>query len=200
MDNHNTWEYNRLPRDRQAIGSKWVFKVKYHPDGSAARYNARLVTQGFSQIHGVDFNETFSPTVRRESLRIFLAISCLFGLIVDQIDIVGAYLDCLLGDNDLPIIMKLPPGIETLRAIRPGLVCRLLRSIYGLKQSGRLWNQKVVAFFRSLGFEALNADPSILIRQESGGDITMVSVYVDDFLLASKDRKSVDWIKESLKN
>lgn len=79
-------------------------------------------------------------------------------------------------------------------------MCRLLRSIYGLKHSGRLWNQKVIAFFQSLGFEALNADPSILIHQGSGGDITMVSVYVDDFLLASKDRKSVQWIKESLKN
>lgn len=90
--------------------------------------------------------------------------------------------------------------MEAFRSIRAGLVCRLLRSIYGLRQSGRLWNQKVVAFFESLGFEALNADPSILIHQESGGDrdITMVSVYVDDFLLASKGRKSVDWIKKRL--
>ena len=74
----------------------------------------------------------------------------------------------------------------------------VLRSIYGLRQSGRLWNQKVVAFFTSLGFRARNADPSILIKQQEE-DITMVSVYVDDFLLASKHRKSLDWIKEELR-
>lgn len=78
----------------------------------------------------------------------------------------------------------------------------MLRSIYGLKQSGRLWNQKVIAFFTSLGFIALNADPSILIHQEEGGEnenITMVSVYVDDFLLAAKQQKDLDWIKAKLK-
>lgn len=97
--------------------------------------------------------------------------------------------------------MRLPPGRETFRSIRPGLVCRLLRSIYGLRQSGRLWNQKVVSFLRSLGFETLNADASILIHHgDESDDITMISVYVDDFLLASKHRRSLDWIKECLKN
>lgn len=114
--------------------------MKYHPDGSVARYKARFVAQGFSQIHGVDFSETFSPTVRREMLRIFLAISSLFGLIIDQVDIVGAYLENLLGDNELPIFMRLPLGMKRFRSIRPRLVCQLLRNIYGLKQSGRLWN------------------------------------------------------------
>lgn len=110
----------------------------------------------------------FSLTVRRESLRIFLAVACMLGQIVDQVDIVGAYLESLLGDNDLPIFMKLPPGMEAFRSIRARLVCRLLRSIYGVRQSGRLWKQKIVAFFESLSFVALNADPSILMHQESG--------------------------------
>lgn len=64
LENHHTWEYDQLPADRKAVGFKWVFKVKYHPDSSVGRYKARLVVQGFSQIHGVDFNKTFSPTVR----------------------------------------------------------------------------------------------------------------------------------------
>ena len=201
MENHQTWEYNHLPTDRKAVGSKWVFKVKYAPDGSIARYKARLVAQGFSQVYGVDFNETFSLTVRRESLRIFLSIECLCRLIIEQINIVGAYLKSLLSDNDLPIFMKLPSGMETFRSIQPGLVCRLLRSIYGLRQSERLWNQKVVSFLKGLGFKPLNADASILIHHgHETGDITMISVYVDDFLLASKLRTLLDWIKENLKN
>lgn len=80
-------------------------------------------------------------------------------------------------------------------------MCRLLRSIYGLRQSGSLWNQKVIAFLKSLGFEPLNADASILINHgKESDDVTMISVYVNDFLLASKHRRSLDWIKECLKN
>lgn len=199
IENHHTWEYDNLPPGRKAVGSKWFFKVKYHPDGTVARYKIRLVAQGFSQVHGIDFDETFSPTVRRESSKIFLAISCLLNLIVEQVDIVGAYLESLLTDNKLPIFMKLPPGMEAFRSIRAGLVVRLLRSICGLRQSGRLWNQKVIAFFKSLGFRALNADPCILVRQTEEEGTILVGVYVDDFLLAAKQREPLDWIKKSLK-
>lgn len=100
----------------------------------------------------------------------------MLGLLVDQIDIVGAYLESLLGDNDLPIFMKLPPSFQSFRFIREGLVFRLPCSIYGLRQSGRLWNQKVVAFLKSIGFKPLNADASILIhRGKEEDDITMMS-------------------------
>ncbi len=195
LEQHNTWEYNELPSNRIAIGSKWVFKVKYHPDGSVARYKARLVVQRYSQIPGIDFNETFVPTVRRKSLRIFLAISALFGFLVEQIDIIRAYLESLMGDNELPIFMKLPPRMRDLRSVRKGLVCRLLKSIYGLKQSGRLWNQKVITFLKTLGFNPLNVDPSILVSTRDGGEILMISVYIDDFLLASNNSKPLQWLK-----
>lgn len=152
-------------------------------------------------MHGMDFNKTFSPTIRQESLCIFLSITYLFGLIIEQINIVRAYLKSLLSNNNLPIFMKLPPSMETFRSIRLGLMCRLLCSIYGLRQSGRLWNQKVVSFLKGLGFKLLNADASILIHHgHETGDIIIISVYVDDFLLVSKLRTSLDWIKENLKN
>lgn len=152
-------------------------------------------------MYGIDFNKTFSPTVRRKPLRIFLAIGCLLGLIIEQINIVGAYLESLLSDNNLPIFMKLLPGIEAFRSIRSGLVCRLLRSIYGLRQLGQLLNQKVISFLKGLGFEVFNADVSILIHHRYvKDDITMISVYVDDFLLALKHRASLNRFKQSLKN
>lgn len=194
LESHHTWEFEELPQDRKPIGSKWVFKVKYNPDGSVARFKARLVAQGFSQVPGIDFTETFAPTVRRESLRIYLAICALLGLIIHQVDIVGAYLESLLDDNEFPIYMKPPPGIERMRK---GLYCRLLRSLYGLKQSGRLWNQNVIAFYKRIGFRPLNADPSILILQR-GKEITIVSIYVDDFLLASNSMPALENLKESL--
>ena len=113
-----------------------MFRVKYHPDGSVARYKARFVAQESSQIPGIDFNKTFASTIRRKSLKIFLAVSALLGFLIEQMDIVGAYLESLMGDNKLPIFMKLLPGMKDFRSVRAGFLFRLLRSIYDLKQSG----------------------------------------------------------------
>lgn len=148
-------------------------------------------------MHGVDFSETFAPTVKRESLRIYLALCLMLNLFIHQVDIVGAYLESLLGDNELPIFMKLPPGMHHLRQIRKGFLCRLLRSLYGLKQSGRLWNQNVIAFYKRIGFVQLNGDPSILIRR-SENETSIVSVYVDDFLLALDKMDTLEVLKKSL--
>ena len=79
---YQTWCYTPLPNNRKAISCKWVFKVKYNLDGSIERYTVRLVAQGFSQVHGIDYTETFSPTIRRKSLRIFLAIAAMLGMIL----------------------------------------------------------------------------------------------------------------------
>ena len=110
LDIHQTWCYTTLPQNRKAIGCKWVFKVKYDPDGSIERYKAGLVTQGFSQVHGIDHIETFATTIRRESLRIFLAIAAVLGLILLQMDVIGAYLESTPGQNEQPIYMKIPLG------------------------------------------------------------------------------------------
>ena len=173
--------------------------MKYYSDGSVARYKARLVAQGYSQIPGIDLNEMFAPTVRRESLRIFLAVSALLGFLVEQMDIVRAYLKSLIGDDKLLIFIKVSSGMRDLRSVKVGLVCRLLRSIYGLKQSGRLWNQKVIRFLQTLGFKPLNADPSILISKRDGA-ILMITVYVDNFVLASNNLEVLQWIKSGISN
>lgn len=199
LENHQTWVYDKLPPSRKAIGSKWVFKVKYNPDGSVARFKARLVAQVFLQVQGIDFVETFAPTVRRESLRIYLAICLSLNLFIHQVDIVGAYLESLLNDNEFPIFIKLPPGMHELRQIQEGLLCRLMRSLYGLKQSGRLWNQNVIAFYKSIGFIQLNGDPSILTRKSADGtEFSIVSVYVVDFLLASNTMGTLESLKQLL--
>lgn len=137
--------------------------MKYYLDGSVAYDKARLMVQGFSQIQRINFNKRFLPTIRQESLQIFLTISCLLRLIVKQVDIIRAYFESLLGYNNLSIFMKLLLEIETFRSIRVGLVYWLLRAIYGLRESRTLWNQKILIFFTSLRFIALNADLSILI-------------------------------------
>ena len=109
----------------------------------------------------------------------------------------GAYLESQPGDNKFPIFMKLPPGMHHLCQIRKSLLCRLLRSLYGLKQSGRLWNRNVIAFYKSIGFTQLNGDLSILIRHLEVGT-SIVSVYVDNFLLASNTMAIFEMLKKSL--
>lgn len=146
---------------------------------------------------GIDFNETFAPTVRRESLRIFLPISAILGLIIHQVDIVGAYLESLLGDNEDSIYMRPPPSINHARA---GLYCRLLKSLYGLKQYGRLWNKNVIRFFTSIRFMQFNGDASIMIWHEEDGGVSMISIYVNDFLIASDKLATLQSIKAALSN
>lgn len=130
-------------------------------------------------------------------MRIYLAICILLRLFINQVDIVGAYLESALSDNKLPIFMKLLPGMHQLREVRAGLVCRLMRSLYGLKQLERLWNQNVIAFYRRIGFRQLNSDPSILIQQ-SGNETSIVSVYIDDFFIVSNTMTTLGAMKASL--
>lgn len=99
MESHQTWKYDEFLPKQKAIRSKWVFKVKYHPDGSVTRLKGKLVAQGFSQVQGVDICETFPPMVRRESLQIYLALCLMLNLIIHQADIMGAYLESLLDNN-----------------------------------------------------------------------------------------------------
>ena len=194
LESHHTWEFEELLQGRKAIGSKCVFKVKYYTDGTVARFKARLVAQGFYQVSDIDFTETFAPTVRWKLLRIYLAICILLGLIIYQVDIIRAYLESVLDNNEFPIYTKPPLGIERMKQ---GLYCRLLKSLYGLKQLERLGNQNVIAFYKKLGFHQLNADSSILILQTSN-ETTIVNVYVNDLLLASNTMTALSSLKESL--
>ena len=108
LDTHQTWCYTSLPGNQKAIGCKWVFRVKYNSDGSIERLEARLVVQGFYQVHGIDYTETFAPTIRRKSMRIFLAIATMLGMILIQMDVIGAYLESAFDQNEQPIYMKIP--------------------------------------------------------------------------------------------
>ena len=160
LDSHQTWIYTLLPVGQKTIGCKWVFKVKYHPDGSIERYKARLLAQGFSQVHRIDYTKIFAQIVRCKSWRIFLAIAAILEMILIQMDVFGAYLESALSQNKHPIFMRIPQGCLV---DQEGLVCIILKSLYGLKQAGRLWNKTITKFFRRIGFTPTNVDASILI-------------------------------------
>lgn len=125
---NNTWTLEDLPSGRRAVSCKWVFKLKYAPDNSIARYKARLVARGYTQQEGIGFTETFSPVVRIESVRMLLVIANQLDMQILQIDVKTAFLN---GELEQSIFMTQPEGYVKER----GKVCRLQRSIYGLRQS-----------------------------------------------------------------
>ena len=171
----NTWEYAVLPPGKKPVGHTWVFKVKYTPTGHVDKFKARMVAQGFSQTLGEDFLETFSPTMRGESLRVLLAIAAYHNLEIRQIDVVSAYPRSELHAD---VYMKPPPAI----GCPPGKVLHLLTSLYGLKQSGREWYIEASNGLKSLGLTPIASEPSIFTNNDK---TLIIGLYVDDMLLIS---------------
>ena len=144
---NGTFELVQLPPGRKAIGSRWVFRVKRNADGSIERYKGRLVAKGFSQRPGFDYNETFAPTPKWASIRAILALAALEDLELESVDISSAYLN---GELKEEVYMKQPEGFEEKS---PEWVWRLRKSLYGLKQAGRCWHEKLHEVLTKLGFD-----------------------------------------------
>ena len=118
------------PLNRKIVGSKWIFKRKVDANGSLERYKARLVAQGCTQKFGLDYEEIFSPVVRFEFVRCLLALGAQHKLHLHQMDVSTAFLH---GELSEEVYMRQPEGF--VESGQENLVCRLKRSIYGLKQS-----------------------------------------------------------------
>ena len=188
---NDVWNLVELPEDRKAVGSKWVFKLKVGADGSVERHKARLVAQGFSQKFGSDYDETFCPVVRLESLRTVIALAVQNGLKIHQVDVTTAFLN---GELLEEVYMKQPKGFIVKG--QEHLVCRLKRSIYGLKQSPRCWNYALDTKLKKMGFIPTASDPCIYMSSE--GEMFVIGVYVDDIVLAGKSDKRIEEVKKTL--
>ena len=185
LNSNRTWDIVELPPDKVAIGSGWVFRVKRHADGSIERYKARLVAKGYSQRPGFDYTEVFAPTFRQSSLRLILAISAIEDLELRSVDISSAFLN---GDLEEEIYMKQAEGFHE---GGPNHVCRLKKSLYGLKQAARQWNKKLHTTLQSMGFKRLDSDRSIYVYVKDDLRI-IVPIFIDDITLASKSSAAID--------
>ena len=191
LESNNVWELVELPEDRKVVGSKWVYKVKVDSDGRMERCKARLVAQGFSQRRGDDYDETFSPVVRMESLRAVVGLAVRNGLSLHQLDVTTAFLN---GRLEEVVYMRQPEGFVAEGSEH--LVCRLKRSIYGLKQSSRCWNSTIDGYLKQLGFLQSNSDPCVYIA--AVGEMAVVGVYVDDIVVAYKSEARLKKFKQGL--
>lgn len=131
LEENGTWTVEHLPPGKHVIGCKWVFKIKFNADVTVERFKARLVALGNKQVEGLDYFETFAPVIKMTTIRLFLKLACGRGWDLHQMDVHNAFLH---GDLDEEVYMRLPPGFH---APEKGMVCRLRKSLYGLKQSPR---------------------------------------------------------------
>jgi hypothetical protein len=191
IDN-GVFELVRLPPGRKAIGCRWVFKVKHNADGSIERYKARLVIKGYSQRPGFDFTETFSPTPKWATIRTILALAALDDLELHSVDISSAFLN---GDLDEEIYMEEPEGFQTKDKT---WAYRLQKSLYGLKQAGRQWHQKLHSVLTSMGFERVRCEHSVWVYQKDQARV-IVPVFVDDMTIAAKSQTDINRVVEDLK-
>lgn len=187
-----TWSLVSLPNGRTPIGCKWVFKVKHNADGSIERYKARLVAKGYSQKEGIDFNETFAPVAKFSSIRALLALAAIYDLELHQMDVKTAFLN---GDLEEDIYMVQPEGFVVKG--KEHLVCKLNKSLYGLKQASRAWYQKMDQALIDMHFKRLQTDACVYVHR-TGTLVIFVALYVDDLLLLSNSLSKLNSLKEEL--
>ena len=156
LNTNKVWDLAELPCGRKTIGSKWLFKRKYDSGGNMKQHKARLVVQGFLQEYGVDYDETFCPVVRFESVRTVIALAAKHDLKLHQLDITRALLN---GELNEDIYMKEPERFEVKG--KEHLVYKLNRSLYGLKKSPRCWNEALNRQQKKMHFKQLENDPCI---------------------------------------
>jgi hypothetical protein len=193
LDANATWELVALPKDKKAIGCKWVYKVKHNADGSMSRYKARLVAKGYAQTYGIDYEETYSPVAKMTTVRVIITMATTKGWSLHQMDVKNVFLH---GDLQEKVYMEQPPGYvdETY----PNLVCRLKKTLYGLKQAPRAWSNKIGQYLVTSGFQTSNANFSLYVKKTNHGIIVIV-IYVDDLIITRDSNEDISNLKKLLK-
>ncbi|WVZ49248.1 hypothetical protein U9M48_000622 [Paspalum notatum var. saurae] len=176
FDRNQVWTLVEPPTSSNPIGTKWVFKNKQDANGAVVRNKARLVAQGFCQKEGIDFEETFAPMARLESIRILLAFAASKGFKVFQMDVKSAFLNGFIEEE---VHVKQPPGFDNPKF--PNRVFKLQKALYGLKQAPRAWYDRLKKFLLGKGFKMGSVDKTLFLLSH-GNDLQIVRIYVDDII------------------
>lgn len=186
LHNQGTWDLVPPDSSQNLIKCRWVFRIKYKPDGTIERYRARLVAKGFQQRPGIDYSDTFSPVAKPATIRTLLSLAVANNWSLRQLDINNAFLNGTLNEQ---VYMTQPPGFPN--AAFPSYVCKLRKAIYGLKQAPRAWYMELTKFLLNSGFTRSIADSSLFINNQHSAPIYLV-VYVDDIILTGPDSHALN--------
>eukprot|EP00833_Pecoramyces_ruminatium_P004151 jgi/Orpsp1_1/1178183/evm.model.c7180000064349.1 len=185
-------EVKKVPSGSNIISSRWVFKYKRNDEGKIIKRKARLVAKGYTQQLGIDYKETFAPTLKQDSLRIIATLAVQYDFNIEQIDVNSAYLNAPLTEE---IYMRAPEGHSSYNRY----YWKLNKALYGLKQAGKEWNKKLNYELTMMGFKRVKSEPCVYIKSNNHGKINCIlSVYVDDILIAGTN-KEINTIKNAIK-
>jgi hypothetical protein len=176
---NDTWTLVPRPPGINLVTGKWVFCHKFKSDGSLDRYKARWVLRGFTQRPGIDYDATFSPVMKPDTIRVVLTLALSRSWPIHQLDVKNAFLH---GNLNETVYCVQPTGFAD--SAKPNHVCRLNKSLYGLKQAPRAWHNRFASHITSLGFVETKSDTSLFIYYR-GADVAFLLLYVDDIVLTA---------------
>ena len=188
---NGTWELVPKPEGVKPVPMKWVYKIKRDALGNVERFKSRLVAKGFLQRQGIDFEEVYAPVSKHTTLRALLGVVAARNLELHQLDVKTAFLN---GELEEEIYMQQPQGYEQ---GGPNVVCRLKKTIYGLRQAPRAWHQRLKAELATLKMNASESDAA-LFTGEVNGDRVWIIVWVDNILIAAAGEQRIAKVKEHL--
>ncbi|GJY15063.1 retrotransposon protein, putative, ty1-copia subclass [Tanacetum coccineum] len=192
MKDNEVWDLVELPPNGKTVGSKWLFKKKTDMDGAVHTYKARLVAKGYTQTLGIDYEGAFSPVADIRAIRILIAIAAFYDYEIWKMDVKTAFLNGYLSEE---VYMEQPEGFVNPKY--PNRVCKLKRSIYGLKQASRQWNKRFDDEIKKFGFTQNRDEPCVYLKA-SGSNVTFLILYVDDILIMGNNIPMLQDVKSYL--
>ncbi|CAL1388127.1 unnamed protein product [Linum trigynum] len=191
LEANGTWSLAMPPHGKRIVDCKWVFKVKFKPDGSVERYKDCLIAKGFTQVEGIDYHDTYASFAKLVTVRRLIALAVSQNWFLHQLDVNNAFLH---GDLQEEVYMRVPQGF-----VAPGdsRVCHLHKSIYGLRQASRNWYQKFSRALLAFEFKQSRADHSLFIHRK-GVSFVAALIYVDNVILAGNDAEFIQRVKDYL--
>ncbi|CAL8155341.1 unnamed protein product [Prunus armeniaca] len=186
IEKNSTWELVDRPGSKPIVGVKWIYKTKLNLDGSIKKHKARLVAKGYTQKPGIDFNETFAPVARLDTIRTLIAIAAQKGWKLWQLDVKSAFLNGVL---EKEVYVDQPEGFVIKGA--EDKVYRLRKAPYGLKQAPRAWYSEIDTYLYQCGFHRSPSEATLYVRTKEGGGTLIVSIYVDDIVYTGSNDEMV---------
>ncbi|KAG7536804.1 Ribonuclease H-like superfamily [Arabidopsis suecica] len=193
IEKNQTWSLVSLPDGAKANGVKWIYKTKFNELGEVDKFKARLVVKGYAQEYGVDYTEVFAPVARMDTVRMILAVAAHRGWGIYQLDVKSAFLH---GELEEDVYVEQPQGYEV--SEKKEMVYKLHKALYGLKQVPRAWFSRIESYFIKEGFTSSPNEHTLFIKR-IGGNILIVSVYVDDLLFTGNSAELLEEFKRSMK-
>ena len=193
IEKNQTWELVERPKEKKVIDVKWIYKVKFNFDGTVQRKKARLVAKGYAQQPGIDFQETFAPVARLDTVRALIALAAQKGWLLYQLDVKSAFLN---GELIEEVYVEQPQGFVAKG--EEDKVYKLRKALYGLKQAPRAWYSQIDGYFLEKGFCKSKSEPTLYVKHQGESRILIVALYVDDLVFTGNDKKMIEEFRREM--